>query len=669
MCHAQRLTPDGDAKTDLIPGFADGFNRDGLYCTKDDADTMAAFVPLVLELKAPIRLATARVRFTYEAADPAAANRIGSAPEYEYVVGSTNPIRLWLKPGNQARNKASVLLHPEGDFIRPDQWIPADKLGYIITRRINTFYVEGVNPSTQVAGTRIKVEVDPDGDDPVETAEDAVRVTVIKIDLAAETSIEASEEVPGTALALNDDWDCGAKYGDGAGGDHREFEPIWDRDFIGDTPAEKNLLKATLSASPSDLPGDVTLKLFGGETKVRLWPRASKGVQEDIIDATGNGKPYAVSSLPKDIYVEGLQVGRSDLRVTYAYQGLTFADKLNLDVVKLQEHQNGVARVFNIYNTDITFDVQRDTPAAAHYRCLWDVDGIQGFASGPWESTTSPSLTVKYGRESSAAGRVHLEENADNKRKVYAATVRLKGGELKGGLNLLRNIRVALASYHGDSVGETETARRDEVPDLASPPNGFTDTRPTGDFSQQYFQQWYYVDTPPGRRVINDNRLQYSSQPDLIGATIGDGRDTERQVFLMLVGARAYSLGFKYEDLLSIAEHECQHARQNVEISQDGTLWNSMDRGIPWIGYSMCFLEADAYRTGFGSPASWFFLKDTCRFVEEYTESMAYYLTVLPAGDTRNAARLILQYIYRDIESEFIELKRPGYDWYVRPPP
>jgi hypothetical protein len=687
------LVNDDDLDHDFIPGFADGFNRDGLSNNHDDQDATAVFVPVLLEIKAPIRLSTARVWFEYPAVDPSLTTKTGMNQfEQEYAIGDqpdTGLVRLWTSMGSAFRSKAGVNASPAGHYVPPNTWLTPAQLGF--TTRQKVFHLEGVRANPQVAGTRIVVKVDPTGDQGLGIAQDAVRCTVLKVDLAAETSIEASEEVPGTALALNDDWDCGAKYGPNAGGDHREREPIWDRDFIGDTPAEKNLLKVSLSARPLDLPGNVSLKLFDGATRVRLWPRASKGDQEDILDATDTGQNYAASSLPKDVYIEGLDIGRSDLRLTYAYQGLTFADQLNLDIVSVRDRVDTQPRVIVPYDTDVTFEVIRSIPAPDRYTYLWDLDGVDGRGGAEWESDTRPEITVKYWQYGGDYGVINLPRTSENRRKIYNTSVQLKAGDLKGGLILPRRIRVAL-NVHVGPQGSNLTQNQlgvardaDVVTHVTgwsnSSPIIFASTTQPGNKTQEQLNNNFGSDedTPTyvireleaGNRVLFTKRLHSSMN----ALTYKDGAGATLQVYCALLCPPIWNDLEKAEDLRATAAHEAEHCRQfDSEKNDPNGPWRALATTFDWQSYDK-FLEAGGHLVELLHPeVGWYhqicpLQKDLDRFTKTYYVHCV--MGLYPDVPAPNQAKVkqLLQDMYDQLNPDFVEMKRPEYDQYVRPPP
>ena len=476
---------DDDTDHDFIPDFADGFNRDGLSGTpdeqKDDQTPGESFTPLVIELPAPIDLSKARVKITYaDAADPGNVTRTGTSPEHEYAPGS-GCVRIWTKDGSQARNKASVGAPAPGDFV-PSGTFDASKLGFTGGTTTKTFYLEGTAASTGVAATRLLVEVDPDGDGPAGfILADALRITVIKIDLDARwNSNEATEEVPGTPLLFNNDWDCAQTYPAGAPAPHREKEPIWDNEYdTAQVPAEDDLMKLSIAVAPSTLIGNVTLRITAGAANVRLWPRATKGTAGEIITIPGGGQTYAISTLPKDLYIEGITLGQTVMTLEFNSGTDVYTDTVNIDIVSVENTQTiagtTMPRVINQYNTDIALQ-GLPTSLSAAYTYLWDLDGDGTRKAGAWENATTRSVTVKYSAAASGAGNVQLVRNATNRRKEYGLSAILKGGELKGGLAIAKTIRVALDTYEGTAVATTIPTRRTEVAGLTTPPTGFSNT-------------------------------------------------------------------------------------------------------------------------------------------------------------------------------------------------
>ena len=497
---------------------------------------------------------------------------------------------------------------------------------------------------------------------------DIVKFTVVDVDLLASTSNEMTEETPGTPVLLNDDWDCQLKYPANAVGDHRELEPIWDRDYTGGRVAgEDDLMRVLLSVGPSDLPGNGTLTITSGATNVRLWPSASKGTSGELIVLPPEGRSYAIASLPSELYVEGIALGRTVMTLEYTVGSITVKDTLNIDVVMLRESQSGQRRVINSYNSDISFIVQSDHALSSQYICYWDLDGDGVHDSGVWESDTDTDAVVKYSSAASCAGNIQLPTTAANRRKTYDVSVVLAAPGFSGGLLIRKTIRVALGTYEGTAVATTEAGRRAEVPTLAAPPAGFTDTPASGDYSQSYFESNYGVaTTPPPCNAINaGNRLQYSTNTNAFGLTPFNGMGAGRHVYVVMVLEAAYNAGFKREDLQSVALHECRHASQHISVAAGGNNWRAVDDYYTQASGYANLREADAECVELNANGSWLYLHDDSWFRNKYTSALTDYGN-MTAGDGKNAAKAILQSIYEDIP--FLEMKRNDYDWSVRAP-
>lgn len=171
---------DNDDDRDGIPDFADGFDLlpDN---TNDDVNISEQFVPVVFELPAPIDPTTARVAIHYTGeSDP---REVTVDEEGLYHCGP-GQMRLWTKPGNVARGSAAI--DAGGDFIPAGNY-SAEAFGFTNGIQTLTLYLEAVGPSSEIAAHRIVFSVDPNGDTknpPGYLAADALRVTILKIDMA-----------------------------------------------------------------------------------------------------------------------------------------------------------------------------------------------------------------------------------------------------------------------------------------------------------------------------------------------------------------------------------------------------------------------------------------------------------------------------------------------------
>ena len=158
---------DTDEDGDRIPGFADF-----------DDDAGKKFAKIVLVVPAPIDLTKAKVKFTYDASDPAGVV-VGGPPARRVYRPAAGHLRLWKKDAGVARDKTSAA--GTGDFIPTAVQMPVAKLGFTGGTRTNVFYMEGIAPGAVPGDQRILVDVDPDGDGGLHLCRDAVRVSVVKV--------------------------------------------------------------------------------------------------------------------------------------------------------------------------------------------------------------------------------------------------------------------------------------------------------------------------------------------------------------------------------------------------------------------------------------------------------------------------------------------------------
>lgn len=181
-----------------IDDFGDGYNRDGVLANEDDVNSSENdFVPVVLELPQPIDISKVLVSFLYTPSDPAALTYSDAGPNAppnrRLVTPAPGRLRVWTKPGSQARNSAAVFPSPSGDFFPSPQapvGVPASVLGFTSQTRTITFFVEGIEKSPGTSQTVIGVQVDPDGaSGPASwSAGDHVRTTVVDVQFEAPNS-------------------------------------------------------------------------------------------------------------------------------------------------------------------------------------------------------------------------------------------------------------------------------------------------------------------------------------------------------------------------------------------------------------------------------------------------------------------------------------------------
>lgn len=164
----------GDEDSDGVPNFVDGFDFYG----NEGVKAGGKFVPLIVNLPAPIDPARDKIRFTYSASDPRFARISGAgtpSDPYRYEPADGN-LRIWTVDGNVSRNKNDP--KTGGHFIRPGvdytiSSLPGD-------RQI-TLYVEAVSPSQTIADQAISVEIYPAGASRWMCG-DQVRLTAFQID-------------------------------------------------------------------------------------------------------------------------------------------------------------------------------------------------------------------------------------------------------------------------------------------------------------------------------------------------------------------------------------------------------------------------------------------------------------------------------------------------------
>lgn len=171
------IVNDNDDDADNITDYADGYNRNGTSGDSDDTPSSnERFIPLVLEVPAPVDLYDARIRITYDASDPI--NDISSSGAI-----LSGHMRIWTKNGNVARNANPIDAATPGDYVKPGTY-PAEKFGLSGSQRTVTLFIEAVACSDSAGDQRIMVELDPNGDvkNPANfIAADAVRTTLISL--------------------------------------------------------------------------------------------------------------------------------------------------------------------------------------------------------------------------------------------------------------------------------------------------------------------------------------------------------------------------------------------------------------------------------------------------------------------------------------------------------
>ncbi len=189
-----------DSDGDLIPDFADGYNRDevgGVPGSGAREDNTSAhdnsFIKMILKVNSAITVGPdTKVRFVYSASDPSTTALIvpaavpgAPAPTPTGLTPVTGQLRIWKKNANEVRDPKSV--SDNGDFVSAGVH-DASKLGLDSSPNIELF-VEGIRPSEGLGKEQIRVYIDPDGNGPAGTdCGDAVRLTVLKLDLDVDSN-------------------------------------------------------------------------------------------------------------------------------------------------------------------------------------------------------------------------------------------------------------------------------------------------------------------------------------------------------------------------------------------------------------------------------------------------------------------------------------------------
>jgi hypothetical protein len=177
------LVNDDDDDNDGVVDYGDGYN----LMSEDEAfqDDIAHgendFIEMKLRVPAPVDLAVARIRVTYQASDPSLATyEYSPGPPYS-ITPAPGLLRIWTTTGSECRFRWSP---PGGDYFAPDTY-PASALGLSNGTREVSLWLEGISPGQ----TRVLFELDPDGDGPADFVHsDAFRVTVLKVAIVNPTA-------------------------------------------------------------------------------------------------------------------------------------------------------------------------------------------------------------------------------------------------------------------------------------------------------------------------------------------------------------------------------------------------------------------------------------------------------------------------------------------------
>jgi hypothetical protein len=268
---------------------------------------------------------------------------------------------------------------------------------------------------------------------------------------------------------------------------------------------------------------------------------------------------------------------------------------------------------------------------------------------------------------------VCLIANAANTRAAYAVAVRMTGGlilKAKGATRetagVRRGIRVALGSHQGTALpAQNNDGIQGAYPYTDLAPVRFDAPRPS---EQRNWQTNYGIT----QRISAAGRIQYGSLVTDYAVTPYDGVGNNRRVIGVAVGPITWTNHETKEDLDAYISHEGRHLGQHVSVRDSNpanNVWRLLDNHYGnGPGYSH-FREAHAHLHELReATAPWrhqTFMGGIQLFRDKYNAALGL-LAAIPAGPTQTAAKQFLQELYRLIP--FDEMKRPGYDYYVRAP-
>ncbi|WP_165073867.1 fibronectin type III domain-containing protein [Paludisphaera rhizosphaerae] len=163
-----------DDDRDGVPGFADGYNRDGNAGNADDsAGANQKFGRMFLEIPQSFDLSNVKIRITYLYSDPSVVS-VNADGKY---IPDGGRLRIWTKDASAARNPAAA--SASGDFVPSGVYDPS-QLGLSGSKRTIPLFLEGI----AAGSVDILVEIDPDGAGPAGyVTRDSVLVRVVNVDL------------------------------------------------------------------------------------------------------------------------------------------------------------------------------------------------------------------------------------------------------------------------------------------------------------------------------------------------------------------------------------------------------------------------------------------------------------------------------------------------------
>lgn len=472
----------------------------------------------------------------------------------------------------------------------------------------------------------------------------------------------------GAGVALNDDHDGAQFQGSTPAAGTREWEPIFDLDFLGSTPGEDDLLEIKLSMDEKPITGSVELKITEGADKLRVWPKATKGPAAEVMTPP---LTIPIADLPKKLFLEGIKTGKVTLEAKCTHPRGTTTDSLVVNVMTLHETQGGDRKILYEYNSDIEFEVEG---APANYTFEWDLDGDGSFNTSVAEkANTTATAKCKYGLLDDAS-TVLLPRTPANRRKVIPVGVRLTGGlvlRVKGTTTgMARGMRVSLGTPVGVGIPAQSTAGIHTI-------YKWSDTNPVKFVAVTPAQQTEFEnDDGVSLPITGTGRIQYGTKVTDYAVTPRDGVGDGRRFWLVAVGGALWTQGMTREDLEVTVNHEIRHLEQHHAVrynSPSGNEWRLIDNfyapsaGVN--GYSD-FREAHGHHYELTEViAAWYYHLRTANlenFKTRYDAAMKIYEDELTTEPAKSAAKRLLQDFYRRIP--FAEMKRPEYEFYVRAP-
>ncbi|MFY0639804.1 MAG: hypothetical protein JXR16_02080 [Bermanella sp.] len=130
---------DGDINKNDIPDYAEFEylnDKGALYSKK--------LVPFVIEIPAHVDIAGATIKFEYAGSDPLDIKQEADTNDPDTIIytPAEGDQRLWLKNADKKRNPMGV--NNGGDYITPNTAYGLLQLGFDNSKRIKTFYIEGI---------------------------------------------------------------------------------------------------------------------------------------------------------------------------------------------------------------------------------------------------------------------------------------------------------------------------------------------------------------------------------------------------------------------------------------------------------------------------------------------------------------------------------------------